>query len=157
MDWDIRHSSLANGNGTPWGGKDFQDPGNPNYVTDPNSMPGFDYSGAKKSMEQGLRLQRARTDVNSKQQISHANAYGASSETGKAIGQSGADTESAINAGNAKIDRQAYDEKVTAMNAYNTNLQRQYDIAKGRSDKEDKQRQDWQDKVGNIFTMGLGG
>ncbi len=157
MDWDISHSSLNTGKGTPWGGKEFQDPGNPNYINDPNQMGGYDYSGMKASMEQGLRTQRARNDVNTKQQINHANPYGASSETGKALGESAANTESAINTGNMNLDRQAYNEKVAAMNAYNTNLKSQYDTAKGRSDKEDKQRNEWSDKVGNIFTMGLGG
>ena len=150
--------AVTTGKNTPWGAPDHQDPGNPDYKTDPNSMPNqFDYSGMKKSMEQGLRLQRARGDVSTQQAISQANPYGASSETGRAIGRSSADLEQGINSGNANIDRQAYNDKVQAMTNYNTNLKNQYDVAKGRSDKEDAQRQKFWDKGSSVLTLGLGG
>ncbi len=155
--FDASQSSLFTGKGTPWGAKENNAPGDPNYMTDPNQMGGYDYSGMRKSMEQGLRLQRARSDVNTKQSLSHANPYGASSETGKALGQSGADTEANINQGNMQIDRQAYNEKVQAMNTYNQNLQNQYKIQQDKSDKEDKQRQGFMDKGSSILTAGLGG
>lgn len=157
MDWNPLHGAAFTGDGTPWGRKENQAPGKPNYLTDPSQVQGYDYTKVRKAMEQGLRETRARRDQGSKQMLAQANPYGESSETGRALGLSGAQTEADINEGNANIDHQDYTERMAALQAYNKNLMDEYGAAKKRSDDEDKDRKGFQNKVSSTLTLGLGG
>lgn len=151
-------SALFTGAGTPWGPRDTGAPDKPKYKTDPNEMQGFDYGPMQKAMEQSIRETRARRDQGTRAGLLGANPYGGGqgSAASRAYGQSAAQAESDIASSNAAIAKQAYDEKVAAMQQYNQALQAEYEMALKRSQREEDQRMAFQNKLGSLLTAGLG-
>ena len=131
MDFDPLNSALFTGKGTPWGPgqSNSLSSGGQNYETNPSNInTGVDYNGMIQSMTEGLNQQRAQSDVGSQQQVSQANPYGASGNTGYDLGQSQAATQNAIAQGTGNIEEQKYQDQLNTMNAYNTNLQDQTEV-----------------------------
>lgn len=160
MGWgNILDSSLFTGAGTPWGAPTNQMPGDPKYKTDPNEMAGFDYGPMKKAMVQNIREARARRDQNSRAGLLGANPYGGGqgSAAQRAYGQSGVQAEADIASGMAALDKQAYDEKVAAMQQYNQALQNEYNMALQKAWREQDQRAGFYNKVGNVLSAGMSG
>ena len=110
---------------------------------DPSQFQGFDYEPLRRSMEQSLRLQRARGDQGILRQNASANPYGGSSQLGRQIGESGADLTGNINNMNAGLDRQDYNERLGLMNNFNNNWQAQVkDYQQKAKDAQQKQEDD---------------
>ena len=159
MGWNPLESAAFTGAGTPWGAPDKGNPAKPNYVTDPNAMPGYDYAPMQKAMEQSLREKRARTDQTSRSGLLAANPYGGGqgSSASRAYGQSAANTEAAINEGSAALAKQGYDEKVAAMKSANDALRAEYDAALKAKQREEDQRAGFVNRGINMNTAGLSG
>jgi hypothetical protein len=156
--WDPTKGSAMTGAGLPWGPRDYADPAKPKYVTDPNQMPGYDYAPMMASMEQSLREQGARQQQGNRASLVGSNPYGGSqgSAASKAYGQTAAGTQAAINQAQMGLAKQAYDERVAAMQAQNAALRQEYELALQRSQREEDQRSAFHDKLSTALTAGLG-
>lgn len=156
--WDPTKGSLFTGAGTPWGPRDTGTPDKPKYVTDPNQMGGYDYAPMMATMEQSLRERGARQQQGNRANLLGANPYGGTqgSAATRAYGQTSAGTAAAINEAQMGLSKQAYDEKVAAMQAQNAALQQEYALALQRAQREEDQRGAFFGKFGSAATAGLG-
>ncbi len=152
---DITKSALFTGAGTPWGGKEHQEPGKPDYIKDPNQVQGFDYAGLRGAMAQGIKSNRARGGQQLRANAAKSNPYGRSSSANTAQALNRADLGGELNVLDQGISRQDYLERVAQMNALNQAMQTEYEAKRRRSDEEDKERKDFQTRGQNVLTLGL--